>query len=467
LKLSTFAVGYLSTFSNSKILKLRQKKRNGGETGGKPVEDCGVACKEPIFVTNASLFSSVDADPQWKELVDAILEADVSDSKSETYKLQKEARVRGHRLRAKEIFLEHALAYSFLERGSKDILASWGPVRQLTQAAQLLKFSDDSKFRQRMKTSELEYATGKYSPENLQPRPLVIGISSQIEVEPGLILRTMGAKDEELGGIFQLEKVGPAGTLWTVNYNVRKMDDFSALVIYHVDFHGNIPTYVAPVKPKKMKEEEEKGPHKSKFNGAGFIQYMFELDLYKIAHQVNQLELDHNDRPKLTMIFDDSSEALPQPENGKLFLRNPPKDHPITNYWKTDLNTLIDYFRTHHLAPKYVIFNKLTTSAILPESARPEHWEVCAAPSSEPNLAGFEKLTQYVWNHRVRFPQGISVDVTIEYKFEETDLYITSFKTSEHPLTIKTNDVIWYGFLSLFNCMPRFIILVGKPDKKG
>ena len=90
LKLSTFAVGYLSTFSNSKILKLRQKKRNGGETGGKPVEDCGVACKEPIFVTNASLFSSVDADPQWKELVDAILEADVSDSKSETYKLQKE-----------------------------------------------------------------------------------------------------------------------------------------------------------------------------------------------------------------------------------------------------------------------------------------------------------------------------------------------------------------------------------------
>ena len=75
--------------------------------------------------------------------------------------------MRGHRLRAKEIFLEHALAYSFLERGSKDILASWGPVRQLTQAAQLLKFSDDSKFRQRMKTSELEYATGKYSPENL------------------------------------------------------------------------------------------------------------------------------------------------------------------------------------------------------------------------------------------------------------------------------------------------------------
>ncbi len=32
----------------------------------------------------------------------------------------------------------------------------------------------------------------------------------------------MGAKDEELGGIFQLEKVGPAGTLWTVNYNVKK-----------------------------------------------------------------------------------------------------------------------------------------------------------------------------------------------------------------------------------------------------
>ncbi len=76
------------------------------------------------------------------------------------------------------------------------------------------------------------------------------------------------------------------------------MDDFSALVIYHVDFHGNIPTYVAPVKPNKKKEEEEKGPHKSNLNGAGFIQCMFELDLYKIAHQVNQLELDHNGRPK-------------------------------------------------------------------------------------------------------------------------------------------------------------------------
>ncbi len=75
---------------------------------------------------------------------------------------------------------------------------------------------------------------------------------------------------------------------------------------------------------------------------------------------------------RLTMIFDDSSEALPQPENKKLFLRNPPKDHPITNYWKTDLNTLIDYFRTHHLAPKYVIFNKVSKICVYIQSTPAE-----------------------------------------------------------------------------------------------
>ena len=67
---------------------------------------------------------------------------------------------------AEEIFLQHAADFSNIKLPSDRLVPSWGPVRTLTQAAQLLKFAY-TRFKQEMKTSEIMYATGEYAPENL------------------------------------------------------------------------------------------------------------------------------------------------------------------------------------------------------------------------------------------------------------------------------------------------------------
>jgi hypothetical protein len=67
---------------------------------------------------------------------------------------------------AEEIFLQHAADFSNIKLPSDRLVPSWGPVRVLTQAAQLLKFAY-TRFKQEMKTSEIMYATGEYAPENL------------------------------------------------------------------------------------------------------------------------------------------------------------------------------------------------------------------------------------------------------------------------------------------------------------